>query len=98
MTAAEAGTAIITSRIYDQARQRRDELQAVHDQEAEISQAQGPLMAMQRCSAEQATGLLAHAADTTGDDLIAVAHRILGEVRRPPTDDAQHRSNPKPPH
>ena len=61
VTAAEAGTAIKTSRIYEQARQRRDELQAVHDEEAEISQAQGALMAVQLCSAEQAIGLLAHA-------------------------------------
>jgi GAF domain-containing protein len=98
VTAAEAGTAIITSRIYEQARQRRDELQAIHDEEAQISQAQGALMAMQRCSAEQATGLLAHAADATGDELIAVAHRILDEVRRQPTDATQHRSNPKSPH
>ncbi len=73
VTAAEAGTAIITSRIYDQASRRRDELQAVHDDEAQISQAQGALMALQRCSAEQAVGLLANAADATGDDLIGVA-------------------------
>jgi GAF domain-containing protein len=98
VTAAEAGTAIVTSRIYDQARQRRDELQAIHDEEAQISQAQGALMAVQRCSAEQALGLLANAADATGDDLIAVARRILDEVRRQPIDDAQHRSNSKPTH
>ena len=62
ITAAEAGTAIITSRIYEQARQRRDELQSAHDEEAQISQAQGALMSLQRCSAEQAIGLLSHAA------------------------------------
>ena len=57
VTAAEAGTAIITSQIYEQVRQRRDELAVVHHKEAQISQAQGPLMAMQLCSAEQAIGL-----------------------------------------
>ena len=98
VTAAEAGTAIVTSGIYEQARRRRDELQAVHDEEAQVSQAQGALMAMQRCSAEQAIGLLNHAADATGDDLVVVTRRILDEVRRQPTDDAQHRSSPKPPH
>jgi GAF domain-containing protein len=98
VTAAEASTAIVTSRIYEQARQRRDELQVVHDEEVQISQAQGALMAVQLCSAEQATGLLTHAADATGDDLVEVARRILDEVRRQPTDDAHHRSRPNPPH
>ena len=94
ITAAEAGTAIITSRIYEQARQRRDELQSAHDEEAQISQAQGALMSLQRCSAEQAIGLLSHAADATGDDLIDVARRILDEVKRHPSDGAQHGNNP----
>ena len=94
VTAAEAATAIVTSQIYEQARQRRDELQAIHDDEAQISQAQGALMAVQRCSAEQAIGLLANAAEATGDDLIGVARRILDEVQRQPIDDARHQSNP----
>ena len=97
VTAAEAGTAIITSRIYEQATQRRGELQATHDEEAQISQAQGALMALQRCSAEQAIGLLANAADVTGDDLIGVARRILDQVRQQPIDDAQG-SRRKPSH
>ena len=98
VTAAEAGTAIITSRIYDQVRDHRDQLQAIHDEEAQIGQAQGALMAIQLCSAEQATGLLTHAANATGDDLIDVARRILDEVSRQPSDDARHASRREPPH
>ena len=51
-------------------------------------------MSLQRCSAEQAIGLLSHAADATGDDLIGVARRILDEVRRHPSDGAPHANNP----
>ena len=98
VTAAEAGTAIVTSQMYEQARQRRDELQALHDDDAQISQAQGALMAIQVCSAGQAIGLIAHAADATGDDLVDVARRILDEVRRRPTDDSHHGGSSQPPH
>jgi GAF domain-containing protein len=98
VTAAEAGTAIITSRMYEQARQRRDELQALHDEEAQISQAQGVLMAIQLCSAEQAISLLDHAVDATGEDLVHVARRILDEVNRQPTDGAHHDGSSQPPH
>jgi GAF domain-containing protein len=98
VTAAEAGTAILTSQMYQQARQRRDELQTVHDEDAQISQAQGALMAIELCSAEQAIGLLSHAADATGDDLVHVARRILDEISRQSTDDAHQGDNSRPPH
>ena len=55
-------------------------------------------MGIQLCSAEQATGLLTHAGNATGDDLIDVARRFLDEVRRQPSDDVRHASRPKPPH
>jgi len=81
--AAEAATAIATSAVYDEARRVRDELQSTHDEQTQISQAEGALMAIQSCTAEQAANLLAGAAAATGDTLVEVAQRILTEVTRP---------------
>jgi AmiR/NasT family two-component response regulator len=45
-----------------------------------VAQAEGVLMAMQQCSAEQAAGLIRNAADNNGERLVEAAQRIIATI------------------
>jgi GAF domain-containing protein len=79
--AAEAPAAIVKSSLFSRAHDIRGYLQERHDARAQVAQAEGVLMAMQECSAEQAAGLLRHAADVNGERLVEAAQRVIANVR-----------------
>jgi len=75
--AAEAAVAIVTSETFRQAQSIRQRLQAAHDTAAQVSTAQGVLMALHGCSAAQARALIESAADQNGERLVDAAERII---------------------
>jgi len=79
--AAEAAHAIIKSAFLERARASRDQMQAEHDEAAQVARAQGVLMAIHDTSAAQALDLIRSAAREHRERLIVVAERILATVR-----------------
>jgi len=79
--AAEAAAALAKSDLYQHARSLRQRLQEEHDTSAQVAWAEGALMTMQECSADQARALLGRAADTNGEPLLDVARRILAAAQ-----------------
>jgi AmiR/NasT family two-component response regulator len=75
--AAEAAVAIVASETFRQAHEIRASLQEAHDETAQLSRAQGVLMAVHGCSAAQARTLIESAADANGERLVDTAERIL---------------------
>jgi AmiR/NasT family two-component response regulator len=84
VTSGQAAAAIARSDVLTFAQQRRDQLQAHYDEAALVARAQGVLIAIQHCSAEQAHNLLRHAARTNRAALVSIAERILDTARQPP--------------
>jgi GAF domain-containing protein len=74
---AEAAHAIARSRFYAEASGARADIQRHYDEDAVVSMAEGVLMALQRCSAEQARALVLDAARHNREPLIDAAERIL---------------------
>jgi GAF domain-containing protein len=79
--AAEVALAIVASDLFRQAKALRINLQQAHDDAASVSQAEGVLMGIHRCTAAQAHTLIDSAADANHETLAAVAERILETVR-----------------
>jgi len=86
--AAEAAVAIVASETFRRAHEIRESLQEAHDAAAQLSRAQGVLMAVHGCSAAQARSLIESAADANGERLAETAERIL--------DTAEHDEDPRP--
>jgi GAF domain-containing protein len=84
--AAEAGALIHGSRLYDKARRSIDRLQHEHEDQTQVSRAQGVLMTLEACTAEQALGLIRNAAAANAEPIVRAAERILEAVRAVPTD------------
>ena len=84
IASAEIATAIVKAEVYRQAHQARGLLQQDHDDQAQIAQAQGVLVAVHACTTKQARALIGHASSSTGDSLIEVARRILAAAHEPP--------------
>jgi GAF domain-containing protein len=78
--AAEIATAIARSDVLRNARTTREQLQEQYDEAAVVSMAEDVMMAVQDCSAEQATELIHRASDINDEQLITTAERILAAV------------------
>jgi GAF domain-containing protein len=78
--AAEVATALITSSVCGTAHKLREQVQLRHDERTLVSQAQGVLMTIHACSANQAADLLRNAAADNSEPLIATAERILATL------------------
>jgi GAF domain-containing protein len=85
---AQAGVAIAKSRLLAAGRRAADLAQQSADDRADVNMAEGILMSIEQCSAEQATALLRNAATSEEQTLAAMARRIIAEVEsqgdRPP--------------
>lgn len=85
---AQAGVAIAKSRLLAAGRRAADVAQQSADDRADVNMAEGILMSIEQCSAEQATALLRNAATSEEQTLAAMARRIIAEVEsqgdRPP--------------
>ena len=84
IAATQAANAIVRSDIVAAGHRLRDQLQAVYDEATLTARAQGVLIGIEHCSAEQAQHLLTHAANATGTSLAATAQRILDAARDQP--------------
>lgn len=76
----EVANAIFKSVTMRRAARLRDELQEHYDERTVVARAAGVLMAIEDCSAAQATRLIHRAASEHGERLIATAERILANV------------------
>jgi GAF domain-containing protein len=81
---AEAATAVRKSKFLTTARAAREQLQERYDESVQTSRAQGALMVMYDCSAEQALDLLRNAAETNRERLLLTAERILSSMQEEP--------------
>jgi len=81
LVAAEAAIAIARSQLLTTATALREQLQADYDENVLISSAQGVVMALQECSADQAMRLLQNASNSNDEPLIVVASRILDSAQ-----------------
>jgi anti-anti-sigma factor len=90
IAATQAAHAIARSDIAASSRELRDRLQAAYDEATLAARAEGVLMSLHDCSAEQARQLLANATTASATSLVATAQRVLDAARgdRPPTDRA----------
>jgi len=77
---AQAGLAIAKSRLLEAGRRAADAAQQSADDRADVYTAEGILMSLQRCTAEQATALLRNAATSEERTLAAMARQIIAEV------------------
>jgi GAF domain-containing protein len=77
VVATAAANAIAKTELLTKARTIREQLQANVDEATLVAQAQGVLMAIQQCSAQQAEALIRNAADTNTESLIDAATRII---------------------
>jgi GAF domain-containing protein len=75
--AAPAATTLANARAYRQATRLADQLQTALDGRALIERAKGVLMATQRCSEDEAFGLLRRASQQRNVKLTVVAEQIL---------------------
>jgi len=79
--AAEIAIAISRSPEYSAARNVTEQAQRDADDSADISVATGILMTTEECTAEQAAGLLQHAAPQDAQTLLQIAQRIIQQAR-----------------
>ncbi|MCU1344176.1 MAG: hypothetical protein JWL70_442 [Acidimicrobiia bacterium] len=82
--AAEVAHALVKSAVLGTAVTTTEKLQEQHDEAVLVSRAEGLLMALQDCSAAQASDLIQRAAESNGEQLITIAQRILSTVRQEP--------------
>jgi len=80
---AEVATAVVKAEVYRKAHEAHGQLQQMHDDEVQIAQAEGALVAIHACSSTQARALLEHASHSNGDTLVQVARRILAAADQP---------------
>jgi GAF domain-containing protein len=80
LVCAEAAHAIAKSALFSAAKSVRDQLQVEYDERSLIASAEGLLVALQSCSAEQASTLIQNAADANAEPLIVTAQRILASA------------------
>jgi GAF domain-containing protein len=78
--ASEIANALAKSSVLGEARDLREQLQRRHDSSVLVAEAQGVLMAIQRCSADQAARLIRRAADDNDEPMVVTAQRILESV------------------
>lgn len=77
LVAAEAANAIAKSQLLTSATTVKEQLQADYDEEVLIASARSVIMALQDCSADQATRLLQNASSSNDEPLVVIASRIL---------------------
>ncbi len=77
---AQAGVAIAKSRLLEAGRRTADVAQQAADDRADVNMAEGILMSLEQCTAQQATALLGNAATSEEQTLAAMARRIIAEV------------------
>jgi len=80
---AQTGVAIAKSRLLAAGRWAADVAQQSADDRADISMAEGMLMSIEECTAEQAAGLLRNAATSEEETLAGMARHIILEVDKP---------------
>ena len=80
LIASEIANALAKSSVLGEGRDLRERLQRRHDSSVLVAEAQGVLMAIQRCSAEQAAQLIRRAADENDEPMMITAQRILASV------------------
>lgn len=80
--AAPAATTLANARAYRQATRLAEQLQGALDGRAVIERAKGVLMATQRCSDDEAFGLLRQASQQRNVKLAVVAQQILARASR----------------
>lgn len=78
--AAQAGAAIAKSRLLAAGRHAAAVAQRSADDRADVGMAEGMLMAVEQCTAQQAAALLRNAATSEEQTLAAMARRIIAEV------------------
>ena len=81
LASTQAAEALARCEAITAAHERRDQLQALYDEQTLRPRAQGVLIASQRCSTEQARHLIDNAADQR-DTPLTIAHRILAAAQR----------------
>ena len=81
LLAAQVGLAVAKSRVWPQARQAAATVQAAADDTNDIAVAEGILMAVEECSAEQAEALLRNAATSEAATLAEIARRVIAQLR-----------------
>jgi GAF domain-containing protein len=79
--AAQAGAAVAKSQAVAASQRAADRIQDEVDDRAEVRQAEGMLMVLYQCNAEQASLLLANAAASDHETVTAVARRVVTEAR-----------------
>jgi len=76
----QAGVAISRSRLLEMGRRAAEMAQRSADDRADVNMAEGILMSIERCSAEQATALLRNAVTSEEQTLASMARQIIAEV------------------
>ena len=79
-----AASAIAKTELLTSVRSVREQLQAEVDEQKLVAQAEGVLVALQQCSAEQAGGLIRNAAERNVETLIETASRIIEAAPKDP--------------
>ena len=82
--AAQAGAAIAKSRLLAAGRRAADVAQQSADDLADVGMAEGMLMAIEQCTAQQAAALLRNAATSEEQTLADMARRIIAQVESQP--------------
>lgn len=90
--AAQAGAAIAKSRLLAAGRRAAEVAQRSADDRADVGMAEGMLMAIEQCTAQQAAALLKNAATSEEQTLAAMARRIIAQVESQPDSSQQSES------
>jgi len=91
--AAEIANALMKSSVLATARNIRDQLQEQHDESTLVARAEGVLIAIQDCSAAQASDLIRNAANDNNEPLIDTAERILANIQQDQAHSDERRSS-----